>query len=78
MATMDAPASERNKVPILETLTSNGMFLRNSEGPISVLEVAAGAGVHSVYLTEGLQKAGFNLDRCELALSRSGEGHSDE
>mmetsp|Transcript_27411 Transcript_27411/g.54761 ORF Transcript_27411/g.54761 Transcript_27411/m.54761 type:complete len:270 (-) Transcript_27411:105-914(-) len=62
MATMDAPASERNKVPICEALTANGMFLSRSSNPISVLEVAAGAGVHSVYMTENLSKAGFNLE----------------
>ena len=62
MATMDAPASERNKVPICEALTTHDMFLRRSSNPISVLEVAAGAGVHSVYLTENLSKAGFNLE----------------
>ncbi|GMH98102.1 hypothetical protein TrVE_jg12685 [Triparma verrucosa] len=61
MATMDAPASDRNKGPILEQLQQNNLFVDDSSSPVTTLEIAAGAGVHSVYLTEELKSAGFNL-----------------
>ncbi|GMH60384.1 hypothetical protein TL16_g03035 [Triparma laevis f. inornata] len=61
MATMDAPASDRNKGPIFEQLQQNNLFLDSNASPINTLEVAAGAGVHSVFLTDSLKTAGFNL-----------------
>jgi hypothetical protein len=50
MATMDSPASERNKEPILVALRGVCAELSKSvtsHSPLHVLEIAAGAGVHS-------------------------------
>jgi hypothetical protein len=58
-ATMDSPSSDRNKAPILALLNSHNFFVQSLTAdpsttlsdPIDVLEIAAGAGVHSVHFT---------------------------
>ena len=48
MTKRDAPATHRNREPILERL---GQWLNR---PATVLEVASGTGQHAVFFAEGL------------------------
>lgn len=46
---MDSPSAERNKAPIWKVLSSSVLSNFPDNEPFQVLEVAAGAGVHTVF-----------------------------
>ena len=62
---MDTPACERNKIPILETLLDNKLFDiargKDKNKQISCVEFAAGSGCHATFLTNAFLKAGYNI-----------------
>lgn len=60
---LESPSAERNKAPIWDVLDSQ-VFRPNDDdvvGPLNVLEIAAGAGVHTVYFAKNLIAAGRNF-----------------
>jgi Protein of unknown function (DUF938). len=64
MVTMDSPSAQRNKEPIWSVLETNVLPLlqrlvhgQNKRGhPLTVLEVAAGSGVHSTFFASKLEE----------------------
>jgi hypothetical protein len=68
MATMDAPAAERNKDPIWRTMRDFVLpsILEEKQAlphsTIGVLEVAAGAGVHTTYFCHQLEQLISSID----------------
>jgi hypothetical protein len=49
MAKLESPSAERNKDPIWKVLESNVLpeYTRSGSSPLQILEIAAGAGVHT-------------------------------
>lgn len=51
MAHMDSPSAQRNKEPIWSVLRKIISSFHDSNSPLEVLEIAAGAGVHTLHFT---------------------------
>lgn len=56
---LHSPSAERNKTPIWQVLGEKIFLKKNSNESLRVLEVAAGAGVHSYHFTSELSKMGM-------------------
>lgn len=58
-AILDSPSAQRNKEPIWHVLKEKVLPLLSSEdGPIGILEIAAGCGVHLEHFAKRLQEQG--------------------
>lgn len=72
MVTMDSPSAQRNKEPIWSVLETNVLPLlhlvhgQNKNGrPLTVLEVAAGCGVHSTFFASKLEERYLQQEETE-------------
>lgn len=59
---MDSPSAERNKAPIWKVLSSSVLSNFPDNEPFQVLEVAAGAGVHTVFFADNILKEKPKID----------------
>jgi hypothetical protein len=59
---LESPSAERNKAPIWEILHSK-VFQSNVDfsGPLQILEIAAGSGVHTVHFARMLKTTGVDF-----------------
>lgn len=54
---MDSPSAERNKNPIWNVICSDLLPKLNANQSLQFLEIAAGAGVHTIFFTEKMREA---------------------
>jgi len=98
MATMDSPSAERNKDPIwsvlsehvLPTLITNKQDIDDGNPgttiQVRVLEIAAGAGVHSLFFSEKMNQENIHFQwvpsepdyACRLSIQERIQSSSDE
>ena len=58
MTILDSPSAQRNKEPIWGILSEKVFSLLSDDRPVTVVEVAAGCGVHTEYFASQLSRQG--------------------